>query len=118
MKRVLVAALVVSSLLAGCLSLWSPGEDPRGRQLLRDGDRLLSELERFRAANGVYPPKLEALGSTVDLGRPGGDFYFYYNRDSDSFHIILDYTPSWPQTGRVTCSRRPDARGWGCLGYL
>lgn len=98
--------------------IWSPGEDPRGRELLRAGDQLVSELQQFRDANGSYPSDLEALRSTVDLGRPGSDFYFSYHREADSYGLILNYTPSWPQSGRISCARRDDSAGWGCLGYL
>ena len=77
MKRLRVV-LPFSILLAGCLSVWSPGEDPRGRDLLADGDQLVSALQQFRANNGSYPADLEALDSGVELGRPGSDFYFSY----------------------------------------
>jgi len=118
MKRVRIAILSTSLFLAGCLSVWSPGEDPRGRELLVEGDRLVAALQQYRAANGSYPAELAALGSNIDLGRPGSDFYFSYDRDSDSYLLTVNYTPSWPQNGRVTCSRRHDSSEWGCHGYL
>ena len=112
------ALLWVSLSLTGCYWIWSPGEDPRGRELLEAGDRLMSELEQFRVANGSYPLELTELHSTVDLGRPGSSFHFEYGRERDSYGLGLDYTPSWPQSGRVSCLRRPDSTGWGCHRYL
>src|SRR5262245_30299122 len=109
-----IAVLSVSLSLAGCISIWSPGEDPRGRELLEGGDRLVLELAQFRVANGSYPSELAGIRSTVDLGRPGSDFHFSYDREADSYLLTLDYTPSWPQSGRVSCSRRHDSPGWGC----
>ena len=118
MRVLRIAAFWVYSSLAGCISIWAPGEDPRGLELLRAGDQLVSELQEFRLANGSYPSDLEALHSTVDRGRPGSDFYFAYDREADSYGLTLHYTPSWPQSGRVRCARGDDSPGWGCHGYL
>lgn len=118
MRTLRIAALPVLVSLVACTSIWSPGEDPRGRELLEAGDRLASELEQFRVANGSYPPDLVALRSAVDPGRPGTDFHFTYDREADSYSLTVDYTPSWPQSGRVSCSRRDDSPSWSCHGYL
>lgn len=118
MKSPRIAVYVVSASLAGCVSIWPPGGDPRGRELLTAGNQLVSELQQFRVANGSYPSELAALHTNVDLGRPGSDFYFSYDREADSYGLTLNYTPSWPQSGRVSCAWRADSSDWGCHGYL
>jgi hypothetical protein len=101
----------------GCAT-WSPGTDPRGRDLIETGNQLVASLEAFRSSTGHYPESLAELPSTPDLGAPGTDFDFHYEPNGEGYRLYLNYTPSWPQTGRISCFFRPGAAGWGCSGYL
>ena len=104
-------------LLFGC-AIWQPGTDPQGRELIARGNELAAALEAFRGSTGRYPANLQELPSKFELGRPGSDFHFGYETHQDTYRLYLNYAPSWPQVGLVSCGFEPGASGWGCHGYL
>jgi len=117
MRYQLISLALAAAVAAGC-AIWAPGTDPRGRDLIENGDQLVTSLEAFRSSTGHYPETLDELPSTPDLGAPGTNFDFHYEPNREGYRLHLNYTPSWPQSGRVSCCFAPGATGWGCSGYL
>jgi hypothetical protein len=116
-RHPVIACATVCILLSGC-ALWAPGEDPRGRDLVARGNDLVASIEAFQDSNGAYPSTLQELQTDVSLGSTASDFHFTYTTRDNGYSLSLNYTPSWPQMGRVYCSRRNGSAGWGCGGYL
>lgn len=114
-QSILLLALIGG--LASC-AIWAPGKDPRGRRLIASGDELVAAVESYHQSNGRYPASLQELPGDHSLGEPGGDFHFSYQAQRSGYNLRLNYTPSWPQSGRVDCFIRDGAVGWGCDGYL
>ncbi len=112
-----------TSLLIGCVALaactvWRPGRDPRGLELIATGDTLVVALEEFRQANGRYPASLQDLPGSYSLGAPGTGHCFRYSGEAAGYRLSLDYSPSWPQSGKVNCATQAGAAGWACHTYL
>src|SRR5947209_4376058 len=104
----------VALLASGCTIFWDPGADPRGRELIANGNTLVASLEAFRADHGHYPSSLQELPATPELGRPGSDYYLEYRPEGNTYRLGLTYTPSWPQAGKVDCTFDAGDPDWGC----
>jgi len=116
LRRRLAPPSLVWALALGCVG-WPPGEDPRGVKLLEMGARLVAAIEARRGGTGAYPSDLSFVAGRFDLERRRSDFRFEYAPVADGYRLVLDYVPSWPESGRVTCAYRPGTR-WDCRSYL
>ena len=110
-----IATTAICFLAVACAT---PGADRRGRDFIATGNKIVAALETKRSAAGVYPASLAELPDPFDLGKPGTDHDFLYKPSADGFHLILNYTPSWPNMGRVSCGFESNTKQWKCGGYL
>lgn len=99
-------------LLAGC-SLWAAGDDPRGREVRAAGKELVAALERHRLAHGSYPASLGELDA-----EPTTSSDVVYKRQNGAYLLLLTYSPSWPQPGRISCAFSTAVPEGECAGYL
>jgi hypothetical protein len=114
-RLISTCAVCLYLLTVGCAT---PGSDRQGRNLIATGNRIVAALEAHRSATGAYPVSLVELSGAFDLGRPGSDHEFLYRPATDTFQLTLNYSPSWPNTGRVTCGFEAATQEWRCGGYL
>jgi len=124
MKRVAVA-LSLTVALSGCFA-WRPGEDPYGRTLESQVQHVAKGVEAYRAKAGVLPPSLEALvpayisslptGCSIDTPARSTRCGLIYLRETG--RVLVTYSPTWPQSGEISCSVDVDAPRWRCTGYL
>jgi hypothetical protein len=117
MNRVTLATAALGLAFCACAG-WSPGTDPKGRDLIASGNELVAEIEAHKQRSGGYPDSLADLSLPVSIGRPGSDFHFHYEPKHDDYNLFLNYTPSWPQSGRVACAYGRANAEWNCAGYL
>ena len=110
-----IAEVTICFLALACAT---PGADRRGRDFIATGNKIVAALETKRTPAGAYPTSLAELPDAFDLGEPGTDHDFLYRATADGFQLILTYTPSWPNMGRVSCGFESNTKQWKCGGYV
>jgi hypothetical protein len=87
-----------TALLCGC-SPWPIGEDPQGRSLLENADRVLVAANTYRKENGRAPGTLKELAPTYLAALPPEPQLRY---DAGRGALEFIYTPSL-SSGLVYC---------------
>ena len=110
--KLLVAPVV--ALISAC-AVWPAGSDPRGRELKANGEAVLTALARYQQQHGRFPTSLAELAPSYLPAVPA--------RPELRFNPVLGsvsfvYSPSWPQSGQVSCSAEVGAAEWSCHGYI
>lgn len=114
MKR-LISALAMITILSGC-AVWPMGEDPKGKEFRSQADTLVAAIVAYKEKNGSLPEKLNDLVPAFLNALPEvANYSFYLPKESG---LIYNYSPSWPQQGRTSCSTTIGSGKWGCHGYI
>ena len=106
--------LLVASTLSSCF-VWKPGDDPRGRELQPQMRELMAGAKMYRAKFGDWPSSLIALVPDFVSALPARCNILYTPAIG---RIDVTYSPTWPQSGEVTCTFDPDKPTWSCGGNL
>ena len=106
--------IVLALVIVSC-AIWPPGEDPAGRKLLAEADKVLFALQRYVKAKGENPGSLQELVPAYLPSLPQ-EPEITYNAARGS--LYFDYSPSWPTLGHCTCTATIESEGFGCGGYV
>ncbi len=95
--------------------MWQVGEDPKGKIYKNQAQALVESLVQYQAQNGELPSSLSALVPKNIDALPDVVNYSYYSKEKE--FLEYNYTPSWPQPGRISCSTLIGTNKWACGGY-
>jgi hypothetical protein len=116
MRRPLAAAALLTLALSACDR---PGKGRRAEAEYRRSEPVLEALERFHAARGAYPGRLEELVPAFltagALAAPAGAEPLEYGRLRDDA-FLLTFRYSGP--GRNECTWTSATPRWRCRGYF
>lgn len=96
-------------------AVWPAGSDPKGQELKAQTAPVLAALSRFQQERGHLPEYLFELVPDY-LPIIPSEPELRYKRQSGS--IGFEYSPPWPQPGRISCSAEVGTKEWSCLGYI
>ena len=89
--------------------------DPRGSDLKRGAEPVFTAIEAYERDFGALPVTLEALVPRYLAAREGVASLEY---SVERLSVTIAYTPTWPSTGRVSCTRQIKTSSWQCHGYF
>lgn len=92
------------------------GNDPKGKKLRAQAEMLVSAIITYKERNGDLPDTLNDLVPTFINTLPEVASYSFYLPKENG--LIYNYSPTWPQQGRTSCSTTIGSGKWGCHGYI
>lgn len=113
----LVIVLPMSALSA-CVSLQA-GDDPRGRRLKSEAERVLEAARAYANDYGQYPESLIGVVPRYLPELPSADIYYRpYRAVASNDTILIRYNLPWPYVGgEVQCTSPIRTTNWKCLGH-
>ncbi len=111
-RFVLLALVLIAS---GC-SIWPLGEDPKGKEIRIQADEIVNAIKNYENVNGNLPSDLLLLIPEFLKELP--EVADEVNYLSDKREIVYSYSPSWPQSGRISCGLKIGNEKWSCGGYI
>ena len=109
-----IAGLVLVLSLCGC-SPWASGADPNGVRLKKQMNLVVDASIKFKADHGSLPQTPIELTPKY-LARLPSDGAISISPQSNSVTFV--YAPSWPASGRTSCTRTLQDSSWHCLSYV
>lgn len=102
-------------MLSGC-SVWPPGEDPNGKKYRKQANLLIDAAMDYKEKNGNLPSSLQELVPAYINELPDVANKSIYSKETGN--LIYDYSPSWPDQGRISCFTVIGSAKWKCSGYI
>jgi hypothetical protein len=95
---------------------WPPGDDPAGRRLKLEAEKVRVAVLAFRSERGREPISIaELIPEKLSVPPPVEVRY----RVRNGIPVLeIDYTNSWPSMGRSDCALDIDSGVWRCQGYI
>lgn len=101
-------------LLSSCYS-WPAGDDPQGLRFRNQANEVFVAVSKFKIRYGFMPKRAEQLVPEFLSATPTSIKLFFSSGDEQVSYI---YSPSWPQSGQVNCSRTLESKSWSCMRYM
>lgn len=107
--------LFITALLQSC-AIWEVGEDPAGKNYRAEAELIDNALIKYKNDTGVLPIRLKELipsylGKLPSVAEKG----FYSAKEGS---LTYTYSPSWPQSGKISCGSVIGSGKWSCNGYI